>query len=360
MTAAAASPHELSGDPFARGRAQAAAAEAGEARDAILSRVEQARASGLFGREAESFLNAQRMFGEREDPLGMAELAGIAKGLGVDGDELFAHLHLGILQDIARGASPTGHDGCSAWAVGNGPDGPLVVKNRDFSGSHATIQRVFRHDGPDLEHGPLLCIGSLGAPGAYSSGMNAAGLAVADTQVGVRRHRTGWLRYFLMTRILATAASVDEALRFVRWTAHAGGGTLVLADRSGAAACVELTSAGAAVETASLVCRTNHFTTTACASETLSHASSEIDASSARRRAFLDRVLPGRAWGRADAAALMAQHDDDGAAAPVCQHRGDNGSRTLSSAVYCCRSGALHVCLGNPCMGTWQSIPLMS
>jgi hypothetical protein len=293
------------------------------------------------------------------DPLGMAELEGIARGFGIASGEVFTHLHLGILQDIAKIAHAD-RDGCSAWAVGDGPDGPLVVKNRDFSGEHAGIQRVFRHDGPDLEQGPLLCIGSLGAPGAYSSGMNAAGLAVVDTQVGVGRHRTGWLRYFLMTRILATAASVGEALRFISWGPHAGGGTLVLADRDGAAACVELGAYAVASEEAPVVCRTNHFTTTALAPDTLPQAASEIDANSARRRAYLDRVLPGRAWGVTDAMTLMRQHDEDGTAAPVCQHGGDGGTRTLSSAVYCCRSGVLHVCLGNPCTDRWHSIPLVS
>jgi isopenicillin-N N-acyltransferase-like protein len=346
---------ELSGDAFARGRAQAAGGEVRKVREVILSRVEEARAGGLLGGEAKRYLDAQRTFGERVDPLGMAELEGIAKGFGLTGDEVFTHLHLGILQDLAK-LAPSSQDGCSAWAVGDGPDGPLVVKNRDFSGEHAGIQRVFRHDGPDLEQGPLLCISSLGAPGAYSSGMNAAGLAVVDTQVGVRRHRAGWLRYFLMTRILATAASVDEALRLIRWGPHAGGGTLVLADRDGAAACVELGATAVASEEAPVVCRTNHFTTTALAAETLARAESEIDANSIRRRAFLDSILPGRAWGVADAKALMARHDE----APICQHGGHDGTRTLSSTVDCCRSGVLDVCLGNPCAGQWHSIPLMS
>ncbi|MBL6431104.1 MAG: hypothetical protein HPM95_07335 [Alphaproteobacteria bacterium] len=57
-----------------------------------------------------------------------------------------------------------------------------------------------RHSGPDIATGSMLCVGSLGSPGAYSSGMNARGLMLADTQIGARTHRVGWLRYFLMTR----------------------------------------------------------------------------------------------------------------------------------------------------------------
>lgn len=348
-------PLHLSGDAFARGRGQAASGVAEEVRRVIRDRIDGARLAGSLGPVAQRYLDLQRAFAEHGDPAGMAELAGIAEGFGIARDELFTHLHLGILADITQGA-PVPRDGCSAWAVADGPHGPLVVKNRDFAGSHAGIQRVFRHDGPDLAQGPLLCIGSLGAPGAYSSGMNASGLAIVDTQVGVRHHGTGWLRYFLMTRLLATADSVAQALRFVRTVPHAGGGTLVLADRSGAVASVELGASAVATEEAPLVCRTNHFTTTALAPETLPHAESEIDASSARRRAFLDRVIPSRTWGVAEATALMAEH----AAAPVCQHGDDGGSRTISSAVYCCRSGVLHACLGNPCTGAWQSFPLLS
>lgn len=360
MTAPGATPAEavpLVGDAFARGRAQALAGDADEVRRVVRMRLDQAHAQGLFGSDAMRYLAAQQSFAEAKDPQGMAELAGIAEGFGFETAELFDHLHLGILQDLAKGAAAD-HDGCSAWAVADGPDGPLAVKNRDFSGSHAGIQRVFRHDGPDLRHGPMLCLGSLGSPGAYSSGMNAAGLAVVDTQVGVRHHRVGWVRYFLMTRLLATAATVAEALRTIRSVPHAGGGTLVVTDRNGGAAAVELGASAVGTEEAPLVCRTNHYTTTALAAETLPNDESAIDASSTQRRAFLDHVLPGRSWSAHDAAALMAQHAGEEAAAPLCQHGNVGGTRTISSAVYCCRSAVLHVCLGNPCAGPWQSIPL--
>lgn len=362
MTAAAVEPGKvvpLTGDAFARGAAQAAGGDAEAVRSVTRARIEEARSAGRLGTEALRYLDAQRRFAEAEDAQGMAELAGIAEGFGLDHAEIFTHLHLGILQDIAK-SFPIHQDGCSAWAVGDGPDGPLVVKNRDFSGSHAAIQRVFRHDGPDLGQGPMLCLGSLGSPGAYSSGMNAAGLAVVDTQVGVRHHGVGWLRYFLMTRLLATAASVADSLRLIRSVPHAGGGSLVLADREGSVVAVELASGAVATEEAPLVCRTNHFTTTALAGETLAHADSKIDASSGQRRAVLDRVLPGRAWDWRDAAALMARHDDGSEPAPLCQHGETGGTRTISGAVYCCRSRVLHACLANPCAGPWQSIPLMS
>src|SRR3546814_3909336 len=70
--------------------------------------------------------------------------------------------------------------------------------------------------------------------------MNSGGLALADTAVATTDHGVGWLRYFLMTRLLARHATVAAALEDIRGLAHAGGGSLVLADASGALAAVDL------------------------------------------------------------------------------------------------------------------------
>ena len=360
FSAPPAEPLRLAGTPRERGLAQAAAGA--QARDEVRrvtnDRLAAADAAGHFRGGAAGYLSAQLAFAEKECRPELDELAGIAGAFGFPLDRLFAALHLGILGDLAL--DPGGHaDGCSAWAVSDGPDGPMAVKNRDFSGAHSTIQRVFHHEGADLRHGPLLCLGSLGSPGAYSSGMNAAGLAVVDTQIGARTHRPGWLRYFLMTRLLAQTATVPEALDLIGGFRHAGGGTLVLADASGAAAAVELGAGAVAIETAPLVCRTNHFTTTCLAPETLTAPRSGIENSSAARRAFLDRTLPGRTWDVAGAARLMATHaGDDPASGPLCQHPAGAGSRTISSVIYCCAARLMYVCLDNPCTGSWQSIGL--
>ena len=203
----------LTGPAFARGQAQAGA-HAAQVREATLGRVAQARADGMIDAAMLDYVARQREFHAATDPAGLDELDGIAAGYGFDRNELFLHLHLGTIRDLKGGAQLI--DGCSAWAVGAGPDGPLVVKNRDFSGTHRGIQTLARHEGPDIRTGAMLCLGSLGSPGAYSSGINARGLALADTQVAVRSHRVGWLRYFLMGRILADCADVPQALALIR------------------------------------------------------------------------------------------------------------------------------------------------
>ncbi|WP_415234610.1 C45 family autoproteolytic acyltransferase/hydolase [Pseudorhodobacter sp.] len=349
----------LSGTAHARGLAQANGADAAQIRRATVGRVELARADGLFDSAALAYLAAQRDFMQAADPAGMAELAGIAEGFGLSEPDLFQHLHLGTLRDIKGGAAMI--DGCSAWAVASGPDGPMVVKNRDFSGQHLGIQRVARHAGPDVKTGAMLCLGSLGSPGAYSSGMNAAGLALADTQVPVATHRVGWLRYFLMTRILADCGSVAQAVAFIKRIPHAGGGTLILADRSGDTAAVELGAAGPQITTGGTVWRTNHYVSDALAADTLKPKGDVIASNSPDRFACLSARLPKQVWSVTDAKRLMATHPDDGPdAAPICQHGEGDGTMTISSAVYSCKLGGMDICTANPCSGNWTRLSLVA
>jgi len=347
---------QLAGSAYARGRGQSAAGHAVQVRAATVGRVETARAEGLFDEASLAYIAAQRAFHAHHDADGMSELLGIAEGYGLPEAELFAHLHLGTLRDLKGGAALT--DGCSAWAVGQGPDGPLVVKNRDYSGQHLGIQSLARHVGPDVATGAMLCLGSLGSPGAYSSGINAAGLALADTQVSVATHRVGWLRYFLMTRLLARCATVAEAVAFIRTTRHAGGGTLVLADASGATAAVELGAGAVTVASGAQVWRTNHLTG-ALAAETLPPRDDSIAGNSRDRFAYLARTLPGAQWSRAKARALMATHPDTApGAAPICQHGQADAAETISSAVYSCNLRQVDFCEGNPCTGAWRTVTL--
>ena len=86
------------------------------------------------------------------------------------------------------------------------------MKNRDHRGAVGGLQRVFRHADPEWGGRRVLCVSSLGAPGAFAGGINTDGLAVADTQVGTSDHGEGWLRPFLMTRLLRECATVADAV----------------------------------------------------------------------------------------------------------------------------------------------------
>lgn len=348
----------LRGDPRARGVGQAAGAPRDQVRAATLGRVQAARDAGRIAPDQLDYLQAQYRFHLDHDPEGIAEIDGIADGYGIDAFDLFTHLHLGTLADLAEGAVVDA-DGCSAWAVGQGPDGPLVVKNRDYSGLHLGVQRVVWHQGPDIATGGMLCVGSLGSPGAYSSGMNAAGLALADSQIGTRRHRVGWLRYFAMTRVLARCDTVATALEMINAAPHAGGGSLILADATGATAAVELGTGRAQVTPGALSMRTNHFLSPELADQTLTRGGGRIAANSAARLACLQAELPARRWDVAAARSLMARHADDPGGAPLCQHaHPDDETSTLSSAIFAIAQRRLYWHPGNPCAGDWRCIPL--
>ncbi len=357
-------PIDCSGTAEERGLAQAAnatAADMPEILAATVGRVATARADGVIDADAEAFLAAQYAFAQANDPQTLAELGGIAKGFELSERDLFAHLHLGTLRDLKTGAR-LDSDGCSAWAVSDGPEGPMVVKNRDLSGPHKGVQSVARHSGPDISSGTMLCVGSFGSPGAYSSGMNAKGFVLVDTQVAVRTHRVGWLRYFLMTRLLATCATVAEACAFIGSTAHAGGGTLVLADASGDTAAVELGVSGPVIHSGPVVWRTNHFVTPELAADTLYPDGDRIAANSRARFACLEHNLANQDWRSEDAAHLMATHATDPLplAAPLCQHSEADACQTFSSAIYSCRVGSLMFSDGNPCAGKWRTFQVLT
>lgn len=352
-------PVRLHGTPYERGIGQQrfGGSTTQAVRDATIGRIEQARAEGLLDSAGEAYLVAQRQFAMFHDPQSMEELQGIADGFGIAEETLFEHLHLGILRDHKR-CGGLDQDGCSAWAVASSAEGPIVVKNRDFSGSHSSIQRVFAHTGPDISTGSMLCVGSLGSPGAYSSGMNASGLALVDTQVGSRDHGIGWLRYFLMTRILAQCSNIEQALQFIRSRVHAGGGTLVMADKSGAVAAVELGHKAIGIQQSDQVWRSNHFVTPELKKQTFPSDGTSISKNSLDRYDVLKTEIPLGDWSVIKARSLMQSHRDDGKCGSLCQHPEGSGSLTISASIYVCTTGELYFCGQNPCISPWYHYSL--
>ncbi|OJY65731.1 MAG: hypothetical protein BGP12_17955 [Rhodospirillales bacterium 70-18] len=352
-TAPAAEPLVLHGDAFARGRAQAELCPDSIAavRATVEARLHGAAAL-LASPRITRYLDAQCEFASQHDPEGMAEMFGIAAGYGVTARALFAFLHAGQLSGLPD-------DGCSAWAFVDPAQGAMVVKNRDLRGPALPLQRVFRHTDPAWGGRTVLCVGSLGAPGAYSSGINSDGFALVDTQVVTTDQGVGLLRYFMMTRLLAGCASVDEAIAALHAMTHAGGGTLVLADAGGTIAAVEIGHSGVAVQrrTTGWLARTNHFLAPGL-SDRLAAAPGDPGPDVSRAR--LARLT---AWfghrraapALAEAAAIMASHDD-AAGTGLCRHGQEGGSTTVSCAIFACGPGTLYFASGNPCDGAWSRL----
>lgn len=356
-----AAPVDLCGSPFDRGRAQAdACPDTGRlVRDAVERRLAAARR--IAGRPAAAtFLERQWDFTATYEPDALAEVEGIASAYRLPVRDLFASLHAGMLAGFEESAEA---DGCSAWALPHPEFGALLGKNRDLAADFLGVQRVFHHSDPAWNGRTILCVGSLGSPGVYSSGINSDGLALADTQIRAADQGIGLLRYFAMTRVLVHCATVDEALDELRTLGHAGGGSLVLAGADGRTAAVELGHRTVAVEHGrsggptdrghGRVARTNHFI-----SPELRNGNAETDGG--RRANSEGRLRRLRAWldglgavpGVADATGVMASHDD--AAAPgLCRHGGEADSTTISGSVFACRGRRLYFSANNPCSGAW-------
>jgi len=301
--------------------------------------------------EVQSFLDSQWAFTEQQSPESLAEITGIAEGYGVQSKDLFAYLHLGVIDDrIGQ------EDGCTAFAIKQTSHGTILAKNRDYQGAHQKLQQVFLNSDPAWGERRCLFVGSLGSPGAFSSGMNSDGLAVADNRIGWSTPGIGWLRYFLMTKILTDSSSVDEALDLIRSVDHVGGGSIVMADQSGKMATVELGQGQIHVETQenTFIGHTNHYLHPRLAQFATPTPNDPMAGSS---RGRLDKINTGPIAQNSNIsleniAEFLGTHG--GKTQSLCRHGIDGDSLTISSVIFCCQKRELYYCPGRPCETDWQ------
>ncbi len=344
----------LEGNALDRGAAQASRGSVVEVVGAINSRLEQ-NAHALRRRPVQDFLRKQWQFASENCAHELAEMEGAAHAFEMDPTRVFEFLHLGIIGDLGNAAADG--DGCSAWAVSESAAGPALGKNRDFLGEHAALQSVFSHADPDWKDGRrILCVGSLGCPGAYSSGMNSTGLSIADTQIATPDHGVGWLRYFLMTRLLTKQDNVASALAFVKNVPHAGGGALVLCDAGGGIAAADLGNRTIHLVdgVGGVAARTNHFEP---GSVENARVAAPMRANSERRLETLRTALAQGRLGLSEFGDLLASHsgpEQEG----LCRHGEDGDSLTLSGAIYRCRDLRLDFWAGNPCQAKCEVFQL--
>jgi len=352
---------DLAGAAYDRGRAQAVlcADRVGDVSAAVARRLGEL-GPALALPSVVAWLDAQHAFVRDHDPDGYVEVQGIAEGFGIAADALFA-CHFGdVIADLAGGSALA--DASTAWATAQCEGGPVIVKNRDVRGGRNGLEGVFRHADPEWGGRRVLCVGSLGAPGAVAGGINSDGLAVADTHVGTPDHGEGWLRPFLMSRLLRECANVAQAVALVFRLPHAGGGTLLLADAAGAVAVVELAHGAVAAEEPGerdYIARTNHFMSDRLRGRDLA-TPDDIGARASRARmATLEHALRDLPVPFAHDAVrkLMARHGDR-ASAGLCRHGEAGDVHTLGSAIFDCGGPALQISSGPPCENRWMRIPV--
>jgi predicted choloylglycine hydrolase len=349
---------DLAGSATERAQAQVAAAgeeRAAAVREAMRGRLREAAAL-LERTDAQEYLRQMRALLAARDPAAHLETAGLAAGYGLSYAELFAALHLAVVADHCAMHAARG-EGCTAWAAMAAQDGAILAKNRDYGGRWPLPPAVFRMSDPAWGSRTILCVGSYGAPGAYSSGINDDGLALADTQIGSLDHGVGLLRYFVMNDLLVHCADVDSALARVRAIAHCGGGSLVLCDRNGAMAAIELGHSTLAVDRGNgrWVARTNHFVADRLRDRTADDAPS-VRGSHARLETatrWLDGTVPDETAARVG----MAGHDGP-AGTGLCRHGDAPEARTLSCAIYRPDARTLILADGPPCVAPWVRHPL--
>jgi len=364
LNAPPGTPLRLAGTAYERGRAQATLCpgQAEFVRKAVATRLTATR-DALAMPEVQALIRGQRDYTERHYPAILEEMRGIADGFDLSVDTLFEYLHCAIASDLAGMAERT-PEGCTSFAAVHAELGAIVVKNRDYRPEHIPIQRVFHHADPAWDGREMICIGSLGSPGNFSSGINSAGLAITDTNSRASDHGVGMHRYFLLTWILVHCGSVAEALDRIQGMPHTGGGLLILGDAGGTVAAVELGHRHVGIETrnAGWVGRANHFVTPAMAAANLrTPANDASHCNSERRHATLQTLLSERAaaLSPAGAAAIAAYHGEQGGA-HFCRHGGADLGHTISCSVFATRPASLAFTNGNPCTPDWRAFSFQS
>jgi isopenicillin-N N-acyltransferase like protein len=317
-------------------------------RPAIVETMER-RLAGLEGKPIAGLLvEVERAWAERARTT-VDMMAGIAGSLEMDGTRLVRYALASYLEDCLRAGSRA--EGCTVWAA-SGPataDGsPLLTKNRDYSLGHLPLQALAL--AAPREGHRYLYVTSAGSPGVFSSGMNEAGLAIADTHVPSADIGPGLSRYTLMMEVLERHASVASALEYLKGATRMGAGNLVLADAAGEMAVFEpgYRQWGIVPADRHTVVATNHFVTRPLRGRYLGQDRGTNDESESRYLT-IQRWLR-QEWGRLDAGAamrVMGGHAGGGAA--ICRHELTDSSGTISNVIFLPAERSLFFCNGRPC-----------
>ncbi len=345
---------DISGQPVDIGQAM------GRALCATEGRLQQFRS--FVKHEAQEFrrlesysdhtLSELRAFLETEAEKMTQWLDAMAEQLSIDHEEL---LLLGIgafFRDLMHCRSS---EGCSTFAVSKTSDGAIVGKNRDSDSKYGPWQVMIR---VHPERGYMYTgMTTYGVPGINSSGMNALGLAVADTHVVSEDIGVGLPRYALEHEILTSCSSVEEALELVLERPLMGRGNLILADKRGNLGVAELGNQLCAVRkcTGGVLVNTNHFTDPVLQTAFVDVNTRRFKGTSERRYRKLQELLSLGVSGLAGGKSVLSYHGDD--LDSLCRHEEvDPPSRTISTVFYMPNRGRVVFAGGYPCMAHYQEI----
>ena len=295
---------------------------------------------------------------EQHTPDTVEMLAGIAEALKLDRADYFTYTLSSYLMDRLKQVQ--NRDGCSAWAASGmlTQDGnPILAKNRDYHPDHQLLQCVARIR-PQMGY-PYICLTSAGSPGVFSSGINAAGLAIADTYVGSTDVGPGIGRYSLMMAFLEKCCCVQEAIDLLPAVPHSGSGTMTLADAQGDLAVFEIAHSAQAIRLSDegFLASTNHFSAPLTHDLWVEREPEHLRGNSQARRKHIETALRS-AQGQIDlpfSQKLMAYHGD--VLTSLCRHPDiEADSITISSVIYLPRQRSMYVANGLPCSANFDLV----
>lgn len=291
-------------------------------------------------------------------------LRGIADGLNLEWETYLHYTIASYAEDLAAAAGAT--DGCTVWGAAGSitRDGaPILVKNRDYRPEHQQLQclaRAIPEDGYRYAY-----VTSAGSPAVFSSGINEAGLAIADTHVVSDDIGPGVARYSVEMEVLEHHETVASALAYMRDVPHLGDGTLTLVDRTGDMAVVETghSTVGVVRPEQDFVVSTNHFVTPElrgawAAEDDPSHGHNSKPRFTHVASTLADHV------GAQDVDAgwaqrLMSSHVDNGRA--LCRHHdAGNDSATISTTIFLSAARRLQFANGQPCQTAFETVACVS
>lgn len=286
-------------------------------------------------------------------------LRGMAEALELEWEPFLRYTIASYLED--RALRTTHHQGCTVWAAAapiTASGAPLLAKNRDYRPNHQRLQCLaYAHPEKGYRY---VYLTSAGSPGVFSSGMNEAGLAVADTHVTSVDMGPGLPRYSVEMELLEHHTSVNAALEYLSSIPHIGDGTLVLIDAEGDMAVFEAghTWQGVVCAEAGFVVSTNHFVTTPLSDQWRDCNPPALRGNSQRRYEKVKAALQTNCgqvtvgW----AQQFMTSHGEPHDA--ICRHAElDSDSATISTVLYLPKAGQLVLAHGQPCQVAFQTWP---
>lgn len=295
----------------------------------------------------EKLAEVERALSEHS-PDTLGQIAGMAEVYGLPSESMLNAVLGSFFASTSRAEGLLPDQGCTTFALTGDPSDAIVVKNRDTNPRYLHMQTLLSVH-PPTGHA-WTALSTAGAPGVHSAGMNAVGLAVADTHVPSTDIGPGLPRFSLMMEMLTRCSTVKEAIAYSESVPVMGFGNIILGDAGGECAVIEcgFTQLGIVVPEDGFVVATNHFVSPQLKHSCLEPASSRAGVDSRMRHEVITQALHGnQVDARVHPLDLMSLHTEDDQGS-LCVHKTD-GSSTIATAIFRPGRRLIEIGAGYPC-----------